>query len=63
VILLPAPHFRIRDFRSPIPDHPTIVTRDEWPAARKDLLVKEKAGTHAKDALSAERRRLPKVTS
>ena len=40
---------------------PRIVTRDEWVAARKDLLVKEKALTRAHDALSAERRRLPMV--
>ena len=40
---------------------PRIVTRDEWVAARKDLLIKEKAMTRAQDALSAERRRLPMV--
>ena len=40
---------------------PRIVTRDEWVAARKDLLIKEKAMTRAHDALSAERRRLPMV--
>ena len=39
----------------------TIVTRDEWIAARKELLIKEKALTRAQDALSAERRRLPMV--
>jgi predicted dithiol-disulfide oxidoreductase (DUF899 family) len=38
-----------------------IVTRDEWVAARKALLVKEKALTDAHDALSAERRALPMV--
>lgn len=38
-----------------------IVTRDEWIAARRDLLTKEKALTRAQDALSAERRRLPMV--
>jgi predicted dithiol-disulfide oxidoreductase (DUF899 family) len=42
-------------------EQPRIVTRDEWVAARKDLLVKEKALTRAHDALSAERRRLPMV--
>jgi predicted dithiol-disulfide oxidoreductase (DUF899 family) len=42
-------------------EQPRIVTRDEWLAARKDLLIKEKAMTKAKDALSAERRRLPMV--
>src|SRR5215208_4701066 len=39
-----------------------IATRDEWIAARKALLIKEKALTAAQDALSAERRRLPMVT-
>jgi predicted dithiol-disulfide oxidoreductase (DUF899 family) len=38
-----------------------IVTRDEWIAARRDLLIKEKALTRAQDALSAERRTLPMV--
>ncbi len=38
-----------------------IVTRDEWIAARKELLVKEKAMTRAQDALSVERRQLPMV--
>ena len=40
---------------------PPIVSREEWQAARDALLVKEKAHTRAKDALSAERRRLPMV--
>jgi predicted dithiol-disulfide oxidoreductase (DUF899 family) len=38
-----------------------VVTRDEWTAARKELLAKEKAFTRARDALSADRRRLPMV--
>jgi len=42
-------------------NHPTIVSREEWQHARDQLLVKEKAATHAKDALAAERRRLPMV--
>jgi predicted dithiol-disulfide oxidoreductase (DUF899 family) len=37
------------------------VSRDEWLAARKALLAKEKAFTRQRDALSAERRRLPMV--
>ncbi|MGW5865498.1 DUF899 domain-containing protein [Streptomyces sp. NPDC055239] len=40
---------------------PDIVTREEWLAARKELLAKEKAATRARDALNAERRRLPMV--
>src|SRR5215470_7277193 len=38
---------------------PSIVTPSEWEAARQQLLVKEKALTHARDALAAERRRMP----
>jgi predicted dithiol-disulfide oxidoreductase (DUF899 family) len=38
---------------------PTIVSRDEWTAARKRLLVKEKESSRQRDALSAERRKLP----
>jgi predicted dithiol-disulfide oxidoreductase (DUF899 family) len=40
---------------------PRIVSRAEWQAARQGLLVKEKAATRARDALAAERRRLPMV--
>ena len=40
---------------------PPIVSAAEWQAARERLLVKEKAATHAGDALAAERRRLPMV--
>jgi predicted dithiol-disulfide oxidoreductase (DUF899 family) len=36
-------------------------TRDEWLAARKKLLEREKALTHERDALAAERRALPWV--
>ena len=38
---------------------PSIVSRQEWDAAREELLVKEKALTRARDALAAERRRMP----
>jgi predicted dithiol-disulfide oxidoreductase (DUF899 family) len=38
---------------------PPIVSRQAWDAARAKLLVKEKAHTHARDALAAERRRMP----
>ncbi len=42
-------------------DAHTIVSREEWTAARKALLAKEKALLKAQDALSAERRALPWV--
>src|SRR5688572_3235893 len=38
---------------------PPVVTPEAWKAAREKLLVKEKAHTHARDALAAERRRMP----
>jgi predicted dithiol-disulfide oxidoreductase (DUF899 family) len=38
---------------------PPIITPQEWEAARQQLLVKEKEVTRAKDALAAERRRMP----
>ena len=38
---------------------PQIVSPKEWEAAREKLLVKEKELTRARDALAAERRRLP----
>jgi predicted dithiol-disulfide oxidoreductase (DUF899 family) len=40
---------------------PLIVFPQEWEAARQHLLVKEKALTRARDALAAERRRMPWV--
>jgi predicted dithiol-disulfide oxidoreductase (DUF899 family) len=40
---------------------PEVVSRDEWLAARKALLVREKEATRARDALNADRRRLPMV--
>ena len=40
---------------------PRVASREEWLAARLDLLRKEKELTRARDALSAERRRLPMV--
>jgi predicted dithiol-disulfide oxidoreductase (DUF899 family) len=40
---------------------PDVVSRDEWLAARKALLAKEKEQTRRRDALNAERRRLPMV--
>ena len=38
---------------------PPIVSPQAWEAARLDLLVKEKELTRARDALAAERRRMP----
>jgi predicted dithiol-disulfide oxidoreductase (DUF899 family) len=40
---------------------PKIVSPAEWQAAYQDLLTKEKAATRARDALAAERRKLPMV--
>lgn len=40
---------------------PKIVSRGEWLAACKELLTKEKELTRHRDALNAERRRLPMV--
>ena len=42
-------------------EHPRVVSRAEWLEARKELLAKEKALTRHRDALAAERRRLPWV--
>src|SRR5712675_53489 len=38
---------------------PPIVSQQEWEAARQQLLLKEKAFTRSRDALAAERRRMP----
>jgi predicted dithiol-disulfide oxidoreductase (DUF899 family) len=38
---------------------PPVVSPQDWEAARQQLLVKEKAQTRARDALAAERRRMP----
>src|ERR1700709_2613803 len=40
---------------------PPIVSPQEWEAAREELLVKEKQLTRARDALAAERRRMPRL--
>ena len=42
-------------------DLPRVVPQDEWLVARNELLTKEKKATRARDALAAERRRLPMV--
>jgi predicted dithiol-disulfide oxidoreductase (DUF899 family) len=38
---------------------PSVVSPQDWEAARERLLVKEKTVTRARDALAAERRRMP----
>jgi predicted dithiol-disulfide oxidoreductase (DUF899 family) len=38
-----------------------VVSREEWLAARRELLAKEKELTRARDRLNADRRRLPMV--
>jgi hypothetical protein len=40
---------------------PEVVTREQWLAARKELLTSEKEAVRAKDALNTRRRRLPMV--
>ena len=42
-------------------NNPKIVSREEWLAARRELLAKEKRVTRERDALAAERRQLPWV--
>ena len=49
----------IRKDASPAMRTPPVVSPEAWEAARQQLLVKEKANTRARDALAAERRRLP----
>jgi predicted dithiol-disulfide oxidoreductase (DUF899 family) len=39
----------------------TTVSKSEWQAAHERFLIKEKAATAARDALAAERRRLPRL--
>ncbi len=40
---------------------PEVVSRERWLAARRELLAREKELTRARDALNADRRRLPMV--
>lgn len=40
---------------------PPVVSPEAWEAARRQMLVKEKAHTRAHDALAAERRRMPRM--
>src|SRR3982074_3920216 len=48
-----------RKGRQPAMHAPPVVSSQAWEAARVQLLVKEKAQTRARDALAAERRRMP----
>src|SRR6186713_26874 len=43
----------------PVMHTPPVLSPQAWEAAREQLLVKEKAQTRARDALAAERRRMP----
>src|SRR4051794_41717711 len=43
----------------PTMNTPPIVSQQEWEAAHQQLLLKEKAFTRSRDALAAERRRMP----
>jgi predicted dithiol-disulfide oxidoreductase (DUF899 family) len=56
-------HKNARDIRygkgHPGMSTPPIVSRQEWEAARQQMLVKEKAHMRAGDALAAQRRRMP----
>jgi predicted dithiol-disulfide oxidoreductase (DUF899 family) len=49
---------RIRRFDMSLP---RVVSREEWLAARKELLAEEKAMTRARDRLNTKRRELPMV--
>lgn len=40
---------------------PPVVSKEEWDVARAALLVREKALTRARDAMAAERRRMPRL--
>ncbi len=41
--------------------YPEVVSREQWLQARLRLLAAERAATHLRDAVNAERRRLPMV--
>jgi len=53
------PAERQQNDRQPAMHTPPILSPQAWEAARAELLVKEKALTRARDALAAERRRMP----
>src|SRR3979409_2723943 len=41
--------------------YPDVAPREDWLPARKELLAREREVTHLRDAVNAERRRLPMV--
>jgi predicted dithiol-disulfide oxidoreductase (DUF899 family) len=41
--------------------YPAVASRSDWLAARKKLLAREREVTHLRDAVNAERKRLPMV--
>jgi predicted dithiol-disulfide oxidoreductase (DUF899 family) len=45
--------------KQPAMDTPPVVSPEAWAKAHQEMLVKEKAHTRARDALAAERRRMP----
>src|SRR5690348_11113516 len=45
--------------KQPMMRTPPVVSPEAWEKARQDMLAKEKAFTHARDTLAAERRRMP----
>jgi len=47
------------EVEQPVMRTPPVVSPEAWEAARQQMLVKEKALTRARDALAAERRRMP----
>ena len=51
----------LRQTREKQMNRPKVISEAEWVVARKELLKKEKEFTHQRDALSAERRKLPWV--
>jgi predicted dithiol-disulfide oxidoreductase (DUF899 family) len=48
-----------RKVEPPVMRTPLVVSPEAWESARQQMLVKEKAMTRARDALAAERRRMP----
>lgn len=59
---LPAGRFDVRpEVQEVVMSYPEVVSREQWLAARLRLLAQEKEQTRQRDALNAERRRLPMV--